>query len=492
MEIPNTPKMFTKDDGGHSLIGWAKRLKRWNAEHGTADGTEKDHQQLLAEETAKALQSLTDSKRKLDASYRLIPTFIDKKKGVAAAAGSEPPQESEMQLAVAEIARELFLDTHEERLLSEHDLDCLFNNMVTLLKQYPASNSTPNNNCFLSYDIFRELKHSLPPRAHKFFTASVFRKFPMNRHGQIRGISLHQFVSMSLNLLHQFITLCRYDISWNMVTGPHFMRGHLTENDLELFIGDQIEMIPELAKIDEAFHPYFIYHAVRKFMFCLNPENGRKSIPITKLLCSEAFREFNEFRFSSQQKAQNSDDSAKMMKNNWFSCSNALRIYKMYLELDCDHNGTLSQKEMLQFNQSSLSNLCVERIFQYKKTWDQEMDYKGFLNFVLAIEHKHLLSSLHYFWDILDLDGSGYLTPLTLHTLFRSVQKKMGIFGLEPTKSEDVLNEITDMVHPKDPDKITKLDLIHSKVWGTVIDILTDVKGFWEYDNREAIAAPPP
>merc|ERR1712013_74024 len=145
-------------------------------------------------------------------------------------------------------------------------------------------------------------------------------------------------------------------------------------------------------------------------------------------------------------------------------CSNALRVYKMYLELDCDHNGTLSQKEMLQFNQSSLSNLCVQRIFQYKKTWDQEMDYKGFLDFVLAIEHKQLLPSLAYFWEILDLDEQGYLSPLTLHTLFRSVQKKMGIFGLEPINIDDVMTEITDM--------------------------LTDVMGFWEYDNRESINSP--
>lgn len=180
-----------------------------------------------------------------------------------------------------------------------------------------------------------------------------------------------------------------------------------------------------------------------------------------------------------------------MMKRNWFSVSTALRVYKMYLELDCDHNGTLSQKEMIQFNQSSLSNLCVQRIFQYKKTWDREMDYKGFLNFVLAVEYKHLPSSLHYFWDILDLDGTGYLNPLTLHTLLRSVQKKMGIFGMEPMNIEDVLTEVVDIVHPKDPEKITKQDLVHCKKWDIVVDILTDVKGFWEYENRESLAAAP-
>ena len=282
-------------------------------------------------------------------------------------------------------------------------------------------------------------------------------------------------------------------------------------------------MIPELNRIDEQFHPYYIYHAVRKFIFMLNfPSNdgapselnnslnlNKKQIPIIKILCSNSFREFNEFRFASQQpeklqpliggnRDEPQEERPNINKTNWFSVGNSLRVYKLYLELDCDHNGTLSQKEMLQFNQSSLSNLCIKRIYQYKKTWDQEMDYKGFLNFVLAIESKKNrfasdndnLSSLYYWWDILDLNENGRLTPLVIHTLFRSVQKKMGIFGIDPINSEDVLSEIIDMVNPKDIQKgITKQDLIRSKMWPTVIDILTDVKGFWEYDNRESMVA---
>eukprot|EP01084_Bolivina_argentea_P282150 482921_1 len=256
------------------------------------------------------------------------------------------------------------------------------------------------------------------------------------------------------------------------------------QSDLELFISDQIEMIPSLMKYNNAFHPYYTYHAVRKFMFCLcsscSNNTVQNDISITKILRSDTFREFNEFRFFKHEQNENN-------RKNWFYVENALRVYKMYLSLDQDHNGTLSQKEMLQFNGSSMSNLCVQRIFQYKKTWDGEMDYKGFLNFVLAVEYKHLPQSLNYFWDMIDLDGNGYLTPLTIHTLFRSVQKKMGIFGIDPINSEDVLSEIIDMVNPKNQQKITKQDLINSKMFSTVVSILTDAKGFWEYDNRESL-----
>lgn len=545
-----------------SLPEWAQKLQEFNSKPSPLDATDNlSYHERLGKEQSRLFDPCP-STNIIDDTFTKIPAFYTPKTDptqppitqksleeleieketqpqninkIETASSTNTIQANSHILAVSEITRELFLDNMEERLLSEHDLDCLFENMLQLIKEYHATSNpnknsenesspstTQNNHCWMSYEIFRELKQSLPPRAHKFFTASVFRKFPMNSNGHIRGDLFHEFVSLALNLLHQYITLCRYDISSNML--PVFNgesksksnvglsqeidwdgTSYLTEADLEIFVGDQIEMIPSLNRIDEQFHPYYVYHAVRKFIFTLNPDdNVRKQIPITKILCSAAFQEFNEFRFSSQiNENDKSNDSSEitefsqelmqkqvdLAKSNWFSCENALRVYKMYLELDCDHNGTLSQKEMLQYNGSSLSNLCIQRIFQYKKTWDQEMDYKGFLNFVLAVECKQYISSLYYWWDILDLDECGYLTPLTLHTLFRSVQKKMGIFGIDPINIEDVISEIFDMVHPKEMNKITKQDLIDSKMYRTVIDILTDVKGFWEYDNRESMVA---
>lgn len=43
------------------------------------------------------------------------------------------------------------------------------------------------------------------------------------------------------------------------------------------------------------------------------------------------------------------------------------------------------------------------------------------------------------------------------------------------------------MVNPDNRDYITLPDLIECGVGHTVISILTDVQGFFEYDNREAL-----
>jgi serine/threonine-protein phosphatase 2A regulatory subunit B'' len=53
---------------------------------------------------------------------------------------------------------------------------------------------------------------------------------------------------------------------------------------------------------------------------------------------------------------------------------------------------------------------------------------------------------------------------------------------------EDVKDEIWDMVKPADPLRITLADLVACKQGDTVVSMLTDVRGFWQHDNRETLA----
>jgi hypothetical protein len=56
--------------------------------------------------------------------------------------------------------------------------------------------------------------------------------------------------------------------------------------------------------------------------------------------------------------------------------------------------------------------------------------------------------------------------------------------GVSPA---DVKDEIYDMVKPRDPLCITLEDLVECRVGHTVVTMLIDVNGFFEYDNREAL-----
>lgn len=47
------------------------------------------------------------------------------------------------------------------------------------------------------------------------------------------------------------------------------------------------------------------------------------------------------------------------------------------------------------------------------------MDYKTYLDFVLALENRHEPQSLHYLFRILDINNRGYLDTFCLNYFFR-------------------------------------------------------------------------
>ena len=75
------------------------------------------------------------------------------------------------------------------------------------------------------------------------------------------------------------------------------------------------------------------------------------------------------------------------MNSNWFSVNSTMRVYEKYLKLDLDHNGLLKKNELSKYNWG-LTNIVIDRVYEEYQTFENEMDYKTFLDFVLAIENK--------------------------------------------------------------------------------------------------------
>ena len=163
------------------------------------------------------------------------------------------------------------------------------------------------------------------------------------------------------------------------------------------------------------------------------------------------------------------------------------RVYGQYLNLDTDHNGMLSQAELLRYGTGTLTPVFVERVFQECLTYEGEMDYKTYLDFVLAMENKKEPQALQHLFRILDVRHEGHLSVFALNYFFRAIQEEMRQHKQEPVTFEDVKDEIFDMVKPADPLRITLADLIRSGQGDTVVSILTDLNGFWSYENREVL-----
>lgn len=80
-----------------------------------------------------------------------------------------------------------------------------------------------------------------------------------------------------------------------------------------------------------------------------------------------------------------------------FSEQSALRVYEKYIKLDSDHNGLLKKTELAKYSWG-FTKVFIDRVFEEYQTFEGEMDYKIFLDFVLAIENKKTPQSMQYFW----------------------------------------------------------------------------------------------
>lgn len=71
------------------------------------------------------------------------------------------------------------------------------------------------------------------------------------------------------------------------------------------------------------------------------------------------------------------------------------------------------------YGTGTLTKVFMDRVFQECLTYDSEMDYKTYLDFVLAMENRHEPQSLQYLFRILDINNKGYLDTFCLNYFFR-------------------------------------------------------------------------
>lgn len=120
----------------------------------------------------------------------------------------------------------------------------------------------------------------------------------------------------------------------------------MTETEVEAYIYDSIPHIPLLtaANLHETFIPFYVFTAVRRIFFFLDSLRTKK-ITIHKLSHSQEMDEFLWLQRLDQYREDYATQRAyqKEIDSNWFSASNAIRLYEAYVASDKDGNGMLNQ-----------------------------------------------------------------------------------------------------------------------------------------------------
>jgi Ca2+-binding EF-hand superfamily protein len=325
----------------------------------------------------------------------------------AAAAAGGASSQSMLQAELGKLAR-LRLREHMASLtLSREELELLWR----LLKRHASPPLTSDER--INYDDFCQVSEAMPARCSRsFFCASHFAKFFPDSHGRISLLDFFQWARRKNALMETRIELSSFDADAD---------GTLTERELGQWIKALIPNLPALEGIVGGFVEFYRVTAVRKFLFFLG-RRQRTRVPIEELLASPVMHELLELK--------RLDITSDELRHNWFSLAYAEMLYADYLELDEDQNGMLSAQELSRYRGGGLTGVFIERIFQECQTYrnpqtrQSEIDYKSYLDFVLATTYKGTPESLSYFLRLLDIQKVGGLTALDVKIFFRAVVHK--------------------------------------------------------------------
>lgn len=407
-------------------------------------------------------------------SLRSIPRFFEPKTCPIDESNSLRPR------VLREARTHLLHRKSNEELLDEEDL----HRILALLKEHARDrgNEDIGRNSdmeVIDYEGFMKIREELLQRGEKFrpmFAPSTFLKFPRDENGCIGVYPFFTFVVRKVNLKQTRVQLSYYDA---------LGRGYLREKDMENFIFELIPTLPQLNTLQEEFYPFYVFTAVRKFFFFLDPKRTGR-INIRDLLSSQILPELFELR---QEQPMDASES----HSNWFSMQSALKVYGAYLELDVDQNGMLSKSELSRFGSGMLTDVFIDRVFDEYQTYrdaetgEREMDYKTFLDFVLAMENRNTRQAIQYFWKLIDIQHTGYIDGFTINYFFRAIIRMLQTKKFDVPSADDVKDEIFDMVRSPEQGIITLQDLVKCRQGGTVLSMLIDSAAFWRYDNRESL-----
>uniref|UniRef100_A0A3B4YR77 Protein phosphatase 2, regulatory subunit B'', gamma n=1 Tax=Seriola lalandi dorsalis TaxID=1841481 RepID=A0A3B4YR77_SERLL len=415
---------------------WSDILKRRLA---NPKKDERSDEEKKAEETELFTKYYTEWKggKDKDKSYKNIPRFYYRL-----------PAEDEILLQkLREESRAVFLQRKSRELLDNEELQ----NLWFLLDKHQVP-PVSGEEAMISYEAYLQVGERAGPKCKKFFTARVYAKLLHNDpYGRISIMQFFNYVMRKVWLHQTRIGLSLYDVAG---------QGYLRESDLENYILELIPTLPQLDGLEKSFYSFYVCTAVRKFFFFLDPLRTGETEPHCE------------------------PRHLSVMFTSGCSLSEG-----QYLNLDKDHNGMLSKEELSRYGTATLTSVFLDRVFQEYLTYDGEMDYKTYLDFVLALENRKEPAALQYIFKLLDMENQGYLNVFSLNYFFRAIQEQMKLHGQEPVSFQDVKDEIFDMVKPKDPYKITLQDLVNSCQGDTVTSILIDLNGFWTYENREVLVA---
>ena len=219
-----------------------------------------------------------------------------------------PSENDEFKQKLREEARAQFLQRRSRSLLDNEELKRLYAVLESHSVQPEEEYASLCEDNLVDYDSFLKAKSAVETeKCQQYFQPIIFAKLQHgDPHGRISVMAFFNYVMRKVWIHQTRIGLSLYDVNG---------QGFLREQDVENYIAELIETLPQLDGLDKSFHSFYVCTAVRKFFFFLDPLRSGK-IRIQDILASSFLDDLLELR--DQDLAKDAQDA------NWFSAPLAL------------------------------------------------------------------------------------------------------------------------------------------------------------------------
>ena len=331
----------------------------------------------------------------------------------------------------------------QDKINKERTRKCISLNEQEELCQVLLKNSVKKANVYLiSYKMFLKSRDELDEKFKWLFRASTFAEFPKNDEGLMSIRAFHSYVARVSSLLDTYCELHSYSFS---------MKGYLTKEELEQYIRDLIPSL-KLPSQSKNMFEYYIITVIRKFRF-FHDKSRQSKYKIEEILFSPVLAELLELK-------QEGIDPEEL-ESSWFSVESIQRLYNIFTSLNHSKTGMLTRREASGIYEGNLTKLFLDRAFQNVQLFNGKMDYLSYLDLIIALENADKPEGVHWIFRVLDIKEDGFLDKSTIAYFVKEAHTRMVVSGLDPIKEQDMLNEIFDLVNPKDPNLIT----VHGKLY---------------------------